>query len=251
MKKFLANHCRKQPHRRGHSRSIHCSVRVFPKRRDRTVSERSYRYEAIAKLNWWDKSKDGGPVVEQGTHFADLSRYFGGDFIPETVVGNQVEWYTPAGKLKNIPIDEQLVAEDQRIPRFTSASWQYENGASGTLIHGAVLGGTAYNTELIVYADGYQMRLVDPYGAVKLYIRRPGDDHEECHHFHNDDPFFNEISAFGDEIMAANDSAVHEEGEAEILSSFSDAAKSYELTWAIREACERNSIRRPVPEKSS
>lgn len=39
----------------------------------------SCAYEAIAKPAWWNKAIDMGPVIEQGTHFCDLSRYFGGD----------------------------------------------------------------------------------------------------------------------------------------------------------------------------
>lgn len=38
--------------------------------------------------------------------------------------------------------------------------------------------GFNYSTELDVYADGYSLRLVDPYNAPVLYFRRPGDDHE-------------------------------------------------------------------------
>jgi hypothetical protein len=38
-----------------------------------------FRYAKIAKPSWWMKSRDCGPVVEQATHFIDLSRYFGGD----------------------------------------------------------------------------------------------------------------------------------------------------------------------------
>ena len=35
--------------------------------------------------------------------------------------------------------------------------------------------GTTYSTEFEVYADGYMMKLVDPYSRVPmLYVRRPG-----------------------------------------------------------------------------
>lgn len=46
----------------------------------------SCAYEAIAKPAWWNKAIDMGPVIEQGTHFCDLSRYFGGDVDINTVV---------------------------------------------------------------------------------------------------------------------------------------------------------------------
>jgi hypothetical protein len=34
-----------------------------------------------------------------------------------------IEWYEEPGKLSKIPIDESKIAEDQRIPRLTSAVW--------------------------------------------------------------------------------------------------------------------------------
>jgi predicted dehydrogenase len=51
-----------------------------------TNARYSAAYESIDKLAWWDKSKDMGPVIEQGTHFCDLSRYFGGDVNMDSVV---------------------------------------------------------------------------------------------------------------------------------------------------------------------
>lgn len=64
------------------------------------------------------------------------------------------------------------------------------------------------------------MRLTDPYNTPTLFVRRPGSDVEERHHFKDDDPFFSEISAFVD--------AIEDGPEPNILSSFEDAAKSYE-----------------------
>lgn len=46
----------------------------------------SCAYEAISKPAWWNKAIDMGPVIEQGTHFCDLSRYFGGDVDMGSVV---------------------------------------------------------------------------------------------------------------------------------------------------------------------
>lgn len=39
-------------------------------------------------------------------------------------------------------------------------------------------------------------RLIDPYNAPVLRIRRPGSDTEEVHTFENDDPFFSEVGFF-------------------------------------------------------
>jgi hypothetical protein len=66
-------------------------------------------------------------------------------------------------------------------------------------------------------------RLVDPYNNPTLYVRRPGDDHEEVHKFTDDDPFYSEVSNFIDAIEGGP--------EPSILSSYEDATKTYELTW--------------------
>ncbi|EIW69432.1 hypothetical protein TREMEDRAFT_43977 [Tremella mesenterica DSM 1558] len=201
-----------------------------------TNARYSCAYEAIAKPAWWNKAIDMGPVIEQGTHFCDLSRYFGGDVDINSVVAKSVEWYETPGKLSKIPIDESKIPEEQRIPRLTSAVWKYDNGAVGAFTHAVALQGQAYACELEVWADGFHMRLVDPYQAPTLYVRRPGDDHEERHAFTDDDPFFSEVSSFIDAIEGGPDP--------HILSSFEDATKTYELTWAIRLASEASRVPR-------
>lgn len=74
---------------------------------------------------------------------------------------------------------------------------------------------------------------MNPYVQPVLYIRRPGDDYEETHRFPDDDPFFSEVSNLIDVVEDIED----DEGGL-ILSSFEDACKTYELTWAIRRASE-------------
>ncbi|CAE6468740.1 unnamed protein product [Rhizoctonia solani] len=157
-------------------------------------------YEAITKPDWWDKSRDQGPVIEQGTHFCDLSRYFGGDVDISSVMAHSVEWDEEPGHLSKIGVDESKIAPENRIPRVTTATWKYENGAVGTLTHAVSLHGKNYSCELEVYLDGYQMRLVDPYHIPTLYIRRPGDDYEETYRFGDDDPFFSEASDICSEL---------------------------------------------------
>ena len=97
---------------------------------------------------------------------------------------------------------------------------KYENGAVGSFTHAVALQGHAYACELEVWADGFHMRLVDPYNSPTLYVRRPGDDHEERHVYTDDDPFFSEVSSFIDCIEGGPDP--------HILSSFEDATKTYE-----------------------
>ncbi|KAF5315978.1 hypothetical protein D9611_004639 [Ephemerocybe angulata] len=201
-----------------------------------TIARYACAYEAIAKPEWWDKSKSAGPVIEQGTHFCDLSRYFGGEVDVSTVAAHSLEWDENAGKLSKQTIDESQIPPGNRIPRVTSATWKYESGAVGSFVHLVALQGHSYSCELEVYADGYQLKLVDPYVAPVLYVRQPGEDTETRMTFADDDPFFSEISHFIDTIENVQD----EDNQPQILSSFDDAARTYELTWAIRHAAERS-----------
>ncbi|KZT57044.1 hypothetical protein CALCODRAFT_496713 [Calocera cornea HHB12733] len=197
-----------------------------------TVARYVCAYERILKTHWWDKSKSGGPVLEQGTHFCDLSRYFGGEIDIPSVSAHSLEFYEPAGHLSKIGFDEaQIIPAEQRIPRVTAATWKYKSGAVGSFTHAVALQGRNYSCVLEVYADGYQMRLEDPYNNPVLYVRRPGDDHEETYRYGDDDPFFTEVANMIDVIEGGPD-------KAEILSSFEDAVRTYEFTWAIRRASE-------------
>ncbi|KAH9890095.1 putative oxidoreductase C terminal-domain-containing protein [Cubamyces lactineus] len=188
-------------------------------------------YEWARKLAWWDKTRSGGPIVEQATHFCDLSRYFGGDVQLGSVVAHNVQHYEAPGQLSAKRFDEEVIPPENRLPRLTSATWKYKDGAVGSLTHVIALHGNTYDTEFEVYADGYKFKLVDPYSTPKLYIRRPGREQEEVHTFVDDDPFYTELATFVNVIEGNNP---HDR----ILSSYEDAIKTYELTWAIRRASE-------------
>ncbi|KAK0450805.1 putative oxidoreductase C terminal-domain-containing protein [Armillaria borealis] len=181
-----------------------------------TIARYACAYEAIAKPDWWDKSKSAGPIVEQGTHFCDLSRYFGGEVDIST------------GHLSAMKVDESKIAPENRIPR-------YDSGAVGSFTHIAALQGKNYSCELEVYADGYSLKLVNPYVQPVLYVRKPGDDHEQTINFPDDDPFFSEVSNLIDIIEDIEE----DPDAAQILSSYDDAVRTYELTWAIRRASEK------------
>ncbi|KAF5358182.1 hypothetical protein D9756_001625 [Leucocoprinus leucothites] len=201
-----------------------------------TIARYAAAYEAIAKPDWWDKSRSAGPIIEQGTHFCDLSRYFGGEVDISSVTAHSLEWDENAGQLSKMSIDESKIAPENRIPRVTAATWKYDSGAVGSFVHVAALQGTNYSCEFEVYADGYLLKLVNPYVQPVLYIRRPGDDHEQVTNFPDDDPFFSEISNLIDVVED-----IEEDPEAaQILSSYEDAVKTYELTWAIRIASENS-----------
>jgi hypothetical protein len=48
---------------------------------------------------------------------------------------------------------------------------KYKSGALGTLTHLVALHGTKYSNEIVITADGYQLRLVDLYNTPTLYLR--------------------------------------------------------------------------------
>ncbi|PPR03522.1 hypothetical protein CVT24_007008 [Panaeolus cyanescens] len=202
-----------------------------------TVARYACAYEAIAKPDWWDKSRSAGPIIEQGTHFCDLSRYFGGEVDISSVQAHSLEWDEEAGQLSKMSIDESKIAPENRIPRVTAATWKYESGAVGSFTHLVALQGQNYSCEFEVYADGYSLKLVNPYVQPVLYIRKPGDDNETTMRFADDDPFFSEISSWIDVIED-----VDEEAGSQILCTYEDAVMTYELTWAIRKASERSRI---------
>ena len=64
-----------------------------------------------------------GPIIEQGTHFCDLSRYFGGEVDISSVTAHSLEWDEDAGHLSKVPIDEEKILPENRIPRVTAATW--------------------------------------------------------------------------------------------------------------------------------
>ncbi|KAG8720603.1 hypothetical protein FRC08_018746 [Ceratobasidium sp. 394] len=77
------------------------------------------------------------------------------------------------------------------------------------------------------------MRVSDPYGVPMLHVRQTGQDYEEIERYPDDDPFYSEVSNLVDLVDGTKDS------QSAILSSYEDACRTYELTWAIREASER------------
>ena len=83
-------------------------------------------YTKITKPDWWTKSKQCGPIVEQGTHLCDLMRYFGGEVDLNTVQAMALEHYEDAGKLQKLDVDEDAIPADDRIPRATAAVWSVD-----------------------------------------------------------------------------------------------------------------------------
>ncbi|EIW70969.1 hypothetical protein TREMEDRAFT_67519 [Tremella mesenterica DSM 1558] len=188
-----------------------------------------------ARVDFFDKSLRLGPIVEQATHICDLSRFFAPPVIPSSIQVHTISHTEPTGHLKEFTHDESKIHPENRIPRLTTAIWKYEGGACGTLVHGLTLHEGEFSVELVILADGWCLRLVDPYNTnPKLYVRRPVDVLEEIP-IGEDDCYLNEFSALIDVIDGIAPRDV-------IQSPYEDAVKSYKLTWDIRlqgEATER------------
>jgi hypothetical protein len=71
----------------------------------------------------------------------DLARYFGGAVDLATITVHTVEHDDVPGRLRAQRFDESVIPPENRIPRLTSASWQYQSGAVGSLMHVVALHG--------------------------------------------------------------------------------------------------------------
>lgn len=189
-------------------------------------------YSTIGKMSWWDNAQSGGPIVEQATHFVDIARYLAGDIKLDSIRAMSIKSTDAAGALSKVPVDEKTIPTNQQVPRVTTAMWKFESGAVGTLTHSVLLHGWSYDTQLEVSGDGYSIVLTDPYDKNLITFRGPGDEHLRTMTVPND-PYWEEIETFIDAVQTKN--------AQKIKSSYADAFKTYEATWAIRRAAEENS----------
>ena len=127
---------------------------------------------------WWNKTKSGGPVVEQATHFCDLMRYLAGEVVTESISALAIpasDEKSKPGFLSVVkPVNNEASLDNAcRIPRLTSAHWLFTNGAVGNLIHAIALHGPKYEATIEVWADGLRMSLEEMYfPECKLRVRR-------------------------------------------------------------------------------
>ncbi|KAJ3046294.1 hypothetical protein HDV00_000108 [Rhizophlyctis rosea] len=202
-------------------------------------------YATIPKPFWWDASQCGGPIVEQGTHLCDLSLHFGGPFKPSSVRAHCIPCppnppdTKHIGHLSSVPsvIAESKLAPQNRIPRITTAIWQYESGAMGTFTHGLVLGGKdkPFQVALEVWGDQWWLRLEDIYEGGKLLFRRPGSDKVETVLFGDDDPYMNEVIPFVEAVKRKKAGSTGDVAkDSGILCTYEDGLRTYELTWKIK-----------------
>lgn len=209
-------------------KKMHEILKQYNSRVISTVARYNCAYTSILKPSWWDVRFSGGPIVEQATHFCDLSRHFGGDVDLGSVKAVCVSANDEIGTLEKIPVNEGPISPENKIPRATSAIWKYKNGAVGTLNHGLLMHGQRYSTEFEVWGDGIRLVLLDPYLHCKLLVRTPESDFEREVPLEEEDMYLGEMKAFIDAIES-NDTSP-------ILSSYDDAYHTYALSWAIRQA---------------
>lgn len=208
-------------------------------------------YPAIAKAMWWDVRLSGGPIVEQCTHFADLARFIAGEVKLDTLTAIAIgapssdNDHAGPGFLSLLPNDvvsgksvEAGLPAEFRVPRLTTAHWRFESGAVGSLTHGVMLHGDHYECEIEVWGDGIRIRLEDPYGRARLLVSRDqGAENvqtEEVITFaEGEDNFYEKELAAWLHAIATGDASG-------IRSSYADAFKTFELTWAIRASSEKN-----------
>ncbi|OWF46463.1 uncharacterized protein UNK4.17-like isoform X3 [Mizuhopecten yessoensis] len=188
--------------------------------------------EGINKY-WFQQEFSGGPIVEQATHFCDLARYIVGDIDMtslHTLMLNDSD-KGGAGKLNNQSEHaEDDIPSSKRIPRVTLSHWRFQDGGLGTLMHSVTLPGSRYQATIDVQLDGLQLSLIDPYESTSILKVRTleggNPNQEQDFVFKNDDTYLRELDTFI--------KAVRQGKQSLIKSSYEDAMKTYELTWAIR-----------------
>jgi len=193
-------------------------------------------YSGIRKAEWWDVRKVGGPIVEQATHFVDLARFLMGDAELGSVKGVAIGGDEPLGRLEDVPLDDRGERFDESVPPeyrhacATAAVWRFASGGVGSLVHGTLLHGGKYESELEVWADGLRLVLVDPYGDCRLLVRWPHSEETKVMRFGDDDPYLAEDAAFVEALRTGD--------RGKIRSRYEDAFRTHELTWAITDAVE-------------
>lgn len=190
-----------------------------------------FAYTEGVNKYWFNTEFSGGPIVEQATHFCDLARYIVGDVDMtslHTIMLNDSD-EGGAGKLRHVTAEDEIPS-DKRIPRVTLSHWKFVNGGLGTLMHSVTLPGSRYQATIDVQLDGLQLSLIDPYEPTSILrvrnIEGPDPNKDQDFVFENDDTYLRELDTFM--------KAVRQRKQSLIKSSYEDAAKTYELTWAIR-----------------
>ncbi|KAB2570019.1 Uncharacterized protein DBV05_g11301 [Lasiodiplodia theobromae] len=160
-------------------------------------------YSKMRKFDWWDKSKQCGPIVEQATHFCDLCRYLGGEVAMDSVRALALEHSEPPGKLSHmsVEVEDSRVPEHERIPRATMAITPLSE-----------------KEEVFAYQDD------DPFYSEFAAL-------------------FDSIESEPRDVDVGRTAGSTDPAATpgRILSTYGDAHKTYEFTWRIRDESERPS----------
>eukprot|EP01103_Thecamoeba_quadrilineata_P003480 TRINITY_DN13249_c0_g1_i1.p1 TRINITY_DN13249_c0_g1~~TRINITY_DN13249_c0_g1_i1.p1 ORF type:complete len:428 (-),score=81.58 TRINITY_DN13249_c0_g1_i1:55-1338(-) len=223
-------------------------------------------YSEINKTSWWHLDASGGPIVEQSTHLVDIARYIAeSEPILDTVKAHTIESSHPQlGQLADLPVAygsktnqnvEANIPAEKRIPRATTAIWQFESGALCSLTHGVALHGSNIEADLQVWSDGTRFTIENLYKECRLTVRRSslrgssevgqrGEDietydfggyREVCPNL-DADPYMNELKAFLEACRLRKEGKKVD--QTLVRSPYGDALKTYDLTWKIRRVAE-------------
>ncbi|XP_060074888.1 uncharacterized protein LOC132554579 [Ylistrum balloti] len=198
-----------------------------------------YAYTEMTNKYWYNADLSGGPVIEQATHFFDLARYIVGDVDLSSIHTLMLEEddRSGAGHIGHVPLGaEEDIPPRKRIPRVTISHWRFENAGVGTMMHSIALPGTRYEANIDVQLDGLKLSLIEPYQESCILRMRSMEngkrDVDKDFTFEGSDSYSTELETFLQ--------AVRKNDQSLIKSSYADAAKTYELTWAVRLNGERN-----------
>ena len=195
-----------------------------------------FAYPDADRPFWWNKNLSGGPIVEQGTHFCDTARYLVGDVDLDTVQAMTLKESDRggAGVLSKVSTNtgcEVGIRPEERIPRITIATWRFQEGGLGTLVHAVSLHGQKYESSIDILMDGLRMTLYEPYHPIcRLEVRDGGND-VQVYDFGKEDLYELELRTFLNAVRSGDFSKIE--------SPYEDAAKTYDFTWAIRRAGEK------------
>lgn len=194
-----------------------------------------FAYTKAVNKYWFNEDFSGGPIVEQATHFCDLARFIVSDVEIDTIHTLLLKDSDPsgAGHLDYVPQEaEDDITPAKRIPRVTMSHWRFKDGGLGTLMHSVALPGTRYEANIDVQLDGLKLSLIEPYEKDCILrvrsINNEDANKDQDFTFPSDDSYLTELGTFIKAIRTNDPSLVK--------SSYSDAALTYQMTWAIRRA---------------
>jgi len=172
-----------------------------------------YWLGGMPRVEWWRvKEKSGGQMVEQTTHIFDLARYFAGDAQSVYALG-----------FKGI-LEKRV--ENHNVEDASIALVRFKNGLIGQISSTDVITQGGLNG-LHIFCDGLTLQI----SPSLLTIREAGKV-TEMRQKHN--CYYAEDSTFLEAIKTGNTS--------KILSSYSDAIKTFSLTLGANKSLETGEV---------